>query len=169
MSSIVENCRFTPCCRHTWNTVHQDKWLQGTFSLQHCSRTFQHPNVLWLCQLISSLVLACSAPPCQLSEWCCAVFRSLPAVGWLWETRWRKLWWCEASFQSAVQSTGYKTGKYILYCIDRTRTHLSGLTNNPYTETLHYLWAVLISSSSDSSVCLFLTILHGSYCCSLCN
>lgn len=64
----------------------------------------------WLHQHISFLISACSALPCQFSECRCAVFRSRPAVGWLWGIRWRKLWWCEASFQSAVPCTGYRTG-----------------------------------------------------------
>lgn len=38
-----------------------------------------------LCQLISFVMSAYTSLPCQFSE-CCAVFRSRPAVGWLWET-----------------------------------------------------------------------------------
>lgn len=40
--------------------------------------------------------------------------RSRRAVAWLWEIHWRKLWWCEDSFQNVVQCTGYKMGKSLI-------------------------------------------------------
>lgn len=48
---------------------------------------------------------------CRFSECRCAAFRCRHAVGWLWGTPWRKPWWCEDSFQSAVQSIGYRMGR----------------------------------------------------------
>lgn len=76
----------------------------------------------------------------QFSECCYAVFRFRLAVGWLWETHWRRLWWCEGSFQSAVQCTGYKMGKSsisIMYCIERITSCRDELTTNTHVWKLY--------------------------------
>ena len=90
-------------------------------------------NVWWAQTLAVSPHPASSAVPRQFSECCCAVFRSQPAVGWLWETRWRKLWWCEASSPSAAPCTGCRMGKCVSILLWRR------LTNDAYADTWPFL------------------------------